>query len=153
MSAASVVDNAAPVRRLVFVSHGAKDRWVAKRIAQAIEERGARTFLDTNDIEVGSDFTEVIRDHLRRADELVVLWTPWAISRPFVIAEIGAAWVRGIRIVQILYGVSASDLASNPDFPAFLKLFDMVQIDDIDTYLDQLAGRVHQGMQTERANK
>jgi hypothetical protein len=133
------------------VSHSAKDRWIAKHNARAIEERGAHATLAVDDIEVGSDFAEVIRDHLRPAEELVVLWTPWATSLLFVVAEIAAAWVRGIRIVEILYGVNSADFAGNPDFPALLKLFDVVRLNDIDTDLDQLAMGVDQGKQPERA--
>ena len=60
----------------VFIRHSSRDTWVARQIACQVEEHGARTFLDANDIVVGADFAEVIRLNLRRADELVVLWTP-----------------------------------------------------------------------------
>ena len=53
---------------LVFVSHSAKDRWIAKQIAACIEERGrkygVRTFLDEKDIEGGESIPESIRENI-----------------------------------------------------------------------------------------
>jgi hypothetical protein len=40
------------------------------------------TFLDEAEIEVGGDFEAEILEALDRADELVVLLTPWALERP-----------------------------------------------------------------------
>ena len=42
-------------KRRVFISHSARDRWVARQIARAVEERGAEAFLDEARIEVGAD--------------------------------------------------------------------------------------------------
>jgi hypothetical protein len=92
--------------RLVFISHAGEDTWIARQIAREIRECGARPFLDQADIHVGADFEEDIREFLDRADELVVLFTPWSLERPYVWAEIGAAWIRRIRIVVILLGLN-----------------------------------------------
>ncbi|MGH2610872.1 MAG: toll/interleukin-1 receptor domain-containing protein, partial [Tepidiformaceae bacterium] len=62
--------------RFVFVSHSARDTWVAKRLAEAIEATGATAFLDEADIDVGADFEEDVLEFLEKADELVVLLTP-----------------------------------------------------------------------------
>src|ERR1022692_3402161 len=64
-------------KRLVFVSHGGPDTWVAKQIAREIEARGATPFLDEAQVDAGADFGEDILDFLQRAHELVVLLTPW----------------------------------------------------------------------------
>ena len=139
--ARAVGQQAKPGRWLVFVSHSSRDTWVARQIARVIEEHGAQTFLDANDIQVGDDFAMVILDQLRRADELVILWTPWALESQFVLLEVGAAWGRGIPISQILYGVTAADLASRPSFPTPLKGRNMIRIDDLEVYLEQLRER------------
>ena len=83
-------------KRLVFVSHSARDTWVAKQIAREIAACGATPFLDEANIDAGGDFEQDIRDFINKADELVVLMTPWALDRPYVWAELGAAWGRGI---------------------------------------------------------
>jgi len=79
-------------KRLVFVSHRSQDTWIAKQIAREIETRGATPFLDEAQVDAGADFEEDILNFLERAHELVVLLTPWTLERPYVWAEIGAAW-------------------------------------------------------------
>jgi hypothetical protein len=66
--------------RLVFISHSSADTWVAKQIAREIEACGARPFLDESHVHAGADFEEDILNFLKRAHELVVLLTPWALD-------------------------------------------------------------------------
>jgi TIR domain len=67
---------------LVFISHSGRDTWVAKQIAREISACGVETFLDEAEVEIGADFEEAILSSLDKADELVVLLTPWALDRP-----------------------------------------------------------------------
>ena len=97
--------------RLVFISHSSRDTWVARQIAEKIHERGARTFLDANDLRAGYSFARSHPEALQNADELVVLLTPWAVDRFFIAMEIGCAWLKGIPIVQLLYGLSFTHLS------------------------------------------
>jgi hypothetical protein len=108
-------------KRIVFVSHSAADTWVAKQIARAIAECGATSFVDEADIDAGTDFEEIILASLERADELVVLITPWALDRPYIWVELGAAWSRRIPIVALLHGMTAAELQARPSVPVFLK--------------------------------
>ncbi|MEO8498796.1 MAG: toll/interleukin-1 receptor domain-containing protein [Planctomycetota bacterium] len=129
--------------RLVFVSHSGDDTWVARQIAREIELRGAKPFLDEADVDVGAEFEENILEFLEVADELLVLFTPWALDRPYVWAEIGAAWIRRIPIVVVLHGISHKDFQSQPNAPVFLKKRDVVKLNDIDDYFDQLGQRMN----------
>ena len=131
-------------KRLVFVSHSARDTWVARQIAREIGACGAEPFLDEAEIEVGEDFEEEILTFLNKADELVVLMTPWALERPYVLAELGAAWSRRIPIVILLQGMTAGEFQSRPGIPVFLKKRDLIDLNDIDEYLTQLRKRVRQ---------
>lgn len=126
---------------LVFVSHSGEDTWVARQIANGISAKGARPFLDEADVDVGTEFEEDIRQFLDEADELVVLFTPWSLQRPYVWAEIGAAWIRRIPIIVVLHGVSARDFQTQPNAPVFLKKRDIIRLNDIDQYLEQLGVR------------
>ncbi|MEO8393169.1 MAG: toll/interleukin-1 receptor domain-containing protein [Chloroflexota bacterium] len=126
---------------LVFISHSGEDTWVARQIAREITETGAKVFLDEADIKIGDEFGEVIRDFLLKANELVVLFTPWALGRPFVWAETGAAWMRGITIVVVLHGLSISEFVTRPEIPPYLKERDMIKLNDIDQYFSQLRSR------------
>lgn len=126
---------------LVFISHSSKDTWVAKQIAREIALCGATPFLDEADVEVGEDFEENILSFLEQAHELLVLLTPWALDRPYVWAEIGAAWGRRIPIVGILCGMTATEFQSRPGVPIFLKKRDLLDINGIELYFKQLKAR------------
>ena len=129
---------------LVFLSHSSQDTWVARQIAREIEASGARPFLDEAEVDAGADFEEDILDFLERAHELVVLLTPWALDRPYVWAELGAAWGRRIPIVALLLGITPSELQKRPGTPVFLKKRDLLQLNEVETYLEQLRARVQQ---------
>jgi TIR domain len=115
---------------------------VAKQIAREIAACGATPFLDEAQIDIGADFEEDILAFLEKAGELVVLITPWALDRPYVWAELGAAWGRRIPIVGLLHGLSAAELQSRPGVPILLKRRDLISLNDIGVYLGQLRGRV-----------
>jgi TIR domain-containing protein len=132
-------------QRLVFISHSSRDTWVARQIAREISNCGATPFLDEAEIEVGADFEEDILDFLERAHELVVLLTPWALDRPYVWAEIGAAWGRRIPIIALLHGITPGEFQSRPGIPVLLKKRDLLELNDVDTYLEQLKRRVDSG--------
>jgi hypothetical protein len=99
-------------RRLVFVSHSSQDTWIAKQIAREIAARGGTPFLDEAQVDAGADFEEDILNFLEQAHELVVLLTPWALERPYVWAEIGAAW--GRRISTSLCSSASLQPSCNP---------------------------------------
>ncbi|HRC87737.1 MAG TPA: hypothetical protein PK413_19245, partial [Thermoanaerobaculia bacterium] len=92
-------------------------------------------------IEIGVDFEEQIQEVLSKADELVVLLTPWALERPYVWAEIGAAWGRGIPIVALLLGITPGELQTRAGIPVFLKRRNLVELNKIEEYLRELRGR------------
>jgi TIR domain-containing protein len=133
---------AAQPARLVFVSHSGTDTWVARQIAREIAACGATPFLDEAEIDIGADFEEDILSALEKADELVVLLTPWALERPYVWAELGAVWGRRIPIIGLLHGLTAADLQSRPSVPILLKRHNLLSLNDIDIYLAQLRRRV-----------
>lgn len=133
---------AVETHRLVFVSHSGEDTWVAKQIAREIEACGAKPFLDEAEIDAGADFEEDIRKFLERAHELVVLLTPWALERPYVWIELGAAWGRRVPIVALLLGLRPGELQSRPGLPVLLKKRDLLRLNEIDAYLGQLRRRV-----------
>jgi hypothetical protein len=107
----------ADAQRLVFVSHSGMDTWVAKQIAREISDCGAVPFLDEAEIDVGADFEEEILAFLEKADELVVFLTPRALERPYVWAELRAAWGRRIPIVGLLHGLTVAELQARASTP------------------------------------
>jgi hypothetical protein len=126
----------------VFISHSSIDTWVARQVARYVEALGASTFLDEADIEFGDDFEERILDAARASDELLVLLTPWALRRPYIWLEIGAVWGLGRRIVGVLHGLTPNELVTQEGTPALLKRIDLVELNNIDSYFEQLKRRV-----------
>jgi hypothetical protein len=100
--------------------------------------------LDEAHIDAGSHFEEDILNFLEKAHKLVVLLTPWALERPYVWAEIGAAWGRRIPIVALLLGLSPTELQARPGVPVLLKKRDLLQLNEVEVYLDQLPARMRQ---------
>ncbi len=137
----------------MFVSHSGLDTWVAKQIARGIADCGATPFLDEAEIDVGADFEGDILAFLEKAHELVVLLTPWALDRPYVWAEIGAAWGRRIPIVGLVHGLSAAELQARPGIPILLKKRDLLPLNDIDVYLGQLRTRVNANSRPNRESE
>ena len=107
--------------RFVFISHSSLDTWVAKQISKEVELCGAIPFLDEENIDIGEEFEDKILYFLDKSHYLVVLFTPWALNRPYVWAEIGAAWSNRIPIIVVLHGISKSDLTKRPGIPVFIK--------------------------------
>jgi hypothetical protein len=136
--------NATAKERFIFISHSSADTWVAKQIAREIKAQGGTPFLDEAQVDVGADFEEDILQFLERAHELVVLLTPWALERPYVWAEIGAAWGRRIPIIALLLGITPTELQARANIPVLLKKRDLLQLNEIDTYLQQLRARIEQ---------
>jgi hypothetical protein len=118
---------------------------VARQIAKEISAVGAHPFLDEADVDIGAEFEEDIRNFLDKAQEFLVLFTPWGLERPYVWAEIGAAWIRRIPIVVILYGITTKEFQAQPNAPVFLKKRDIIRLNDIDQYFEQFGTRVIPG--------
>jgi TIR domain len=128
--------------RLVFISHAGEDTWIAQKIANDVTGLGGQPFLDRADIDIGLEFEEHIREFLHRTDELIVLFTPWSLDRPYVWMEIGSAWMRGIPVVVVLLGITPAEFLGRPTIPVFLKKHNVIQLNDFNQYLDQLRKRV-----------
>ena len=126
----------------VFVSHGWTDKWVAEQIARRLEvECSCKTFIDVFDIEKGDDIEDRIFGELPKCKELIALLTPWSADRNWVWIEIGAARARGLRVVAVLYGLSLADLDKDKGGKGFLGAKNIVDINELDDYLLQIARR------------
>ena len=127
---------------IVFVSHAGSDTWVARQIAEHLKAVGAKPFLDEAHIAIGEDFEEEILAALEKASELLVLLTPWSLQRPYVWAEIGAAWVKRIPIVGVLHGLTPESLNAQAGTPVLLKKRNLLDINELDRYFKELKTRI-----------
>jgi hypothetical protein len=126
----------------IFISHASTDSWVARQLEAHVRGCGADTFLDCEHIEHGDDFEEKIIDAAGTCTELLVLFTPTARDRKYVWLEIGMFLGSRKRIVAALYGVRKEEIATDQLTPVALKRIDSVDLNDIESYLEQLKRRV-----------
>jgi hypothetical protein len=122
----------------VFVSHATADKWLARTLCGRLESTGATTFRDDRDINGGDDIPEEIRRQIKRSKEIVVLLTPESVTRQWVIAEVGGAWVwsKRMRIVPITCHISV-DL-----IPDMIKNNKAIALNNVEDYVTELANRV-----------
>jgi hypothetical protein len=76
---------------MIFLSHGSKDRDVAKRIKKELENEYYRCFLSGDDIDADEDWHQRIWRELRDCDALLGLVTPHFNASGFCQQELGAA--------------------------------------------------------------
>jgi hypothetical protein len=126
----------------IFISHSGEDTWIAKKLAHEFYAVGGETFLDEAQIAVGANFEHDISSALRKADEIVVLITPWALARPYVWLEIGAAWLKGIPIIVLLLGVTIFEFQEKINVPVLLKQRNLLSLNNVDRYIQELSGRI-----------
>jgi len=129
----------------VFISHSGEDTWVAKKLSSECEGLGTTVFLDEAAIAIGASFERELLAALSRADELILLATPWALERPYIWLEIGAAWQRQIPIIVLLLGISVQQFQSKTRLPIALKERNILRLNDVDRYLDQLVVKTQNG--------
>ena len=77
-----------------FLSYASEDSDLAKRIATALANHGIDTWWDKWEIRAGDSFIQKINKGLGDCTHFIVLLTPLSISKPWVEAEIYAAFVR-----------------------------------------------------------
>ena len=116
--------------------------WVAEQIANRIVDCGATAFLDRRDIVAGDDFKERIRSEIPKCNELVALFTPWSRKRAWVRHEIGMADALGKRIVCVFYKVTIADFDPQEDGAGPLDGLNIIELNNLGTYLDALRKRV-----------
>lgn len=136
----------------IFISHSTKDRFIARQVANLIEKAGSQheidTFLDEKDIEYGGSIPKEIRQRIRDCGELVVLLSEYSVDRPWVLIEIGAAWVLEKRIVAVM------DKLSPDQMPDVIAPYRGVDLNEIQDYVNELVERIAaDGPNTDRASK
>jgi len=131
-------------RYRIFFSHGGDDTYIVEHFLKPrVEESGAYVFLDAGRIEYGDNFRSRILEELAGCDELLVLFTKSSLRRPWVLAEVGATLIRRKRIVAIIYGPTKGEL-QELGILSLLGDVHLLQLDDFDKYVSQLAGRVRE---------
>src|SRR5829696_7167736 len=81
----------------LFISHASGDHGMAEELSAALGKVSAAknvplsVFVDRTEIEQGSNWKEELRRHLKEADVVAVLVSPFSVTSAQVAFEIGAA--------------------------------------------------------------
>jgi hypothetical protein len=118
----------------VFISHSSRDKWVAARIAEKVEEAGATSWLDTRDLPGGGDIREEISKGVNDSQEIIILFSPFSKDSPWVSFEIGAASAKRRYLTPILNNVQYTEIV-------LIQGIKAVELNDFDQYLTELKKR------------
>jgi len=120
----------------VFLSHASEDNSLAVRLAKDLIASGIDTFLDVWDIAAGDSLRRRIDTGLGACTHFVVLLTPVSISKPWVNAEIDAAFVQKVIgrfvFIPVRYNLPHSEL------PPLLSALYSPALDDYETAVPAL---------------
>jgi hypothetical protein len=125
----------------VFLSHARHDRWIARRMADAVRSRATEArarieiLLDERSIEITQDIEDVLRRAIEDCDELIVLLTRQSIQSSWVLVEIGAAWGFEKPMAGVVYDLDVDKL------PDVVRAKRIVELADFDDYVEQVVRR------------
>jgi hypothetical protein len=129
----------------IFISHIHEEAEIGVAVKSIVEDvfsrDGVRAFLssDSLDIPAGRKWLDEIASQLDKARVVVSLLSPTSIRRPWVNIELGAAWIKGIRVIPFCHsGLSVNEL------PRPFGDFNAVGFDD-DNAVERLLGGIADG--------
>ena len=100
----------------VFLSFPGKSTQFAHRLRRAINAWadqlgvGLQVFFSETSLFSGEDWELQIREALKQADFVIVLWTPHSPSSIGQLLEVGAAWWQEKRMIPVIMGVVVESL-------------------------------------------
>ena len=116
---------------LLFISHAAQDAPIAEFIEAQVRRlvTGVEVFRTsrTGQILPGDEWFGVVTEHLRKADEFLVLVTPNSVSRPWMWFEAGAAWMTSRPMVPVTVGLSKDSV---PEPLRFFQIYSLETADE-----------------------
>src|SRR5688572_22287740 len=90
----------------IFISYAAEDRESARKLAEALSDRGWSIWWDRK-IPLGKSFDEVIEKALEESKCVIVLWSALSVVSEWVRNEASEAKRRGILVPVFIDGVDA----------------------------------------------
>ena len=101
------------------------DNVIFLQALRLIEDGGrgrVSVFLDERDIEVGQSIADSVRTNIEKCDEFLVLFSRYSKDRPWVLAEMGAAWGLQKPIIVIIDKVGPKEM---PDIVSPYRAVDL----------------------------
>jgi hypothetical protein len=94
----------------VFISYTKEDSPIAKELHDDLKHSGLNCFMAEIDVPAGLEWQETIQSALAASKQILVLLTHKSINQPWVLQEIGAAWVLRKPLIPALVNVAPDDL-------------------------------------------
>lgn len=120
--ASSEIGSAQQGTARVFLSYSELDRSRADAVRKGLSDVGIDVFMAGHDIGPSESWMDVLRVNLIQCSHVVILMTPAAVGRQWILTEAGAAWALGKAMVPALSGVTAEAL---PDVIAHHQAVDI----------------------------
>lgn len=86
----------------IFISYPHQETPLAHALAEALRDRGARVWLEQENVGPGESIRATIEDAMAQTDTLVVLFSPGA--SPNLQLELGAARANGVAVIPVKVG-------------------------------------------------
>lgn len=125
----------------VFLCHGSEDKPLVRKLARKLQANGIETFFDEWEIRSGDSIRQKIDGGLSTCTHFIALITETSIRRPWVNAEMDAAFVRKVngkcRFIPLRVNLQADCL------PPLLAALHAPGIDDFAADSDRLIADIH----------
>lgn len=124
----------------VFISHSMDDRPLVKSALKWLRESELGTAEIDNPMELnasGEDMRSLIRDKIRQADTVLLLWSDQAAESAWVQYEVGMAQALGVPILVLMAGGSRAEL------PAGLANGNIIKIESSKPRIDSAPVEAH----------
>ncbi len=121
----------------VFVSYSRTDSDFARRLNDALQAQGKRTWFDQESIASGTDFQQEINRGIETSDHFLFILSPSAIQSPYCADEVNYARTLNKRIVTVLHRpIATAEL--HPALAAVQWIDFNQQAADFSTHFSQL---------------
>jgi hypothetical protein len=126
---------------IAFLAHASEDKDLARKIAHSFHAHGIKTFFDEWEIAPGDSIRQKIDAGLGECSHFIVLLTPNSIRKPWVNAEIDAAFVRKVdgqcRFIPLRSEIEPHEL------PPLLRALHSPQLKDHDGDISGLIDAIY----------
>ncbi len=102
----------------LFLSHTSFDKPFVEKLAKDLQRIGVNVWYDKWEIKVGDSITWKIEEGIRENEYLAIVLSPEALNSEWVKSELGAAWVKQLKIKKIFL---LPILYRDCDIPLFLS--------------------------------
>jgi TIR domain len=104
-----------------FISHSFKDEAVYSAICLAVDAAGAKRW-DASTMSAGESLADQLRDAIRDCEVCVFIATRRSIESPWCLAELGAFWGAGKRVLLFMADPDLGDSMLPPQFKGNLRV-------------------------------